>query len=274
MRSRRAKLHETTYQVTYIMDSFTVYKTYLALRAHFTTDNYDIFEMQGRVRASKKAFSNRKDLFSIEKISKKYSDAEVVNLLVANFVSGNRWGGVFDGDAHEVYLNWLGIQERLHYQFKQDLDTLVGYTDDWIDLCEGTGHPYIIKAYLGQRICLETLCILDQLTDSGISGLDIDDAVIWPDLKRLIIKYKPFLKYDSNRYGKDFRSRIRFNSDQVKSHGRASSSNAGAADCSARTNRKHDVEYQRNTTIPNKASKKSTRFNQENFSVALSNYFQ
>jgi hypothetical protein len=83
------------------MDEFSVYKMYIALKLHFTTDKYDVVKQRGKVKASRQAFAKRTDLFSIRKISKTYSDEEVANFLVANFVSGDRWGGMFDIDAGE-----------------------------------------------------------------------------------------------------------------------------------------------------------------------------
>ena len=69
-----------------IMEPFEVYRYYLALRLHFTTDQYDVIKQQGRVRASKNAFFKRKDLMSIQKVAKTYSDKDVVDFLIANFV--------------------------------------------------------------------------------------------------------------------------------------------------------------------------------------------
>ena len=74
-----------------IMDAFEVYKYYMALKLHFTTDKYDVIEQKGKVRASRQAFAKRKDLFAINKVAKTYTDEEIANFLIANFVSGDRW---------------------------------------------------------------------------------------------------------------------------------------------------------------------------------------
>ena len=73
----------------------------MALKLHFTTDKYDVIKQKGKVRASRQAFAKRSDLFSINKIAKKFSDEEVANFLIANFVSGDRWGGLFDSEAKD-----------------------------------------------------------------------------------------------------------------------------------------------------------------------------
>jgi hypothetical protein len=42
------------------MTEFEVYKMYLALKLHFTTEKYDVIEQKGKVRASKQAFAKRR----------------------------------------------------------------------------------------------------------------------------------------------------------------------------------------------------------------------
>jgi len=198
-----------------IMDEFSVYKMYLALKLHFTTDAYDVIKQRGKVRASRQAFAKRTDLFSIKKISKNYTDEEVANFLVANFVSGDRWGGMFDIEAGQRYTLWKKKIESLSYAFSQDLDNL-------IQECEDSGidptsifttskgqHPYIIKAYLRKTIGIETLVILEKLT-GFINKFDseINDTIVWPDISRLIKKYKPFLVIEVEKYDAIFRRRI------------------------------------------------------------------
>jgi hypothetical protein len=197
------------------MDEFSVYKMYLALKLHFTTDAYDVIKQRGKVRASRQAFAKRTDLFSIKKISKNYTDEEVANFLVANFVSGDRWGGMFDIEAGQRYTLWKKKIESLSYAFSQDLDNLIQECEDsGIDpkaiftISKGQ-HPYIIKAYLRKTIGIETLVILEKLT-GFINKFDseINDTIVWPDISRLIKKYKPFLVIDVEKYDAIFRRRI------------------------------------------------------------------
>jgi len=198
-----------------IMDEFSVYKMYLALKLHFTTDAYDVIKQRGKVRASRQAFAKRTDLFSIKKISKNYTDEEVANFLVANFVSGDRWGGMFDIEAGQRYTLWKKKIESLSYAFSQDLDNLIQECEDsGIDpkaiftISKGQ-HPYIIKAYLRKTIGIETLVILEKLT-GFINKFDseINDTIVWPDISRLIKKYKPFLVIEVEKYDAIFRRRI------------------------------------------------------------------
>jgi len=199
-----------------IMDEFSVYKMYLALKLHFTTDNYDAIKQHGRVRASRQAFAKRKDLISIRKIAKTYSDEEVANFLVANFVSGDRWGGMFDIDSGQRYQLWKKRIESLSYNFSQDLDKIAEELEEknlkfeeLFAVVKGE-HPYIIKAFLRKTISIETLVILERLKKFiEIFDKEVDDNIVWPDISRLIKKYKPFLLIDLEKYDAIFRHRTR-----------------------------------------------------------------
>ena len=198
-----------------IMDAFEVYRFYLALKLHFTTDKYDVIKQKGKVRATKNAFLKRKDLFAINKIAKNYSDEEVANFLVANFVSGDRWGGVFDSEAKDRYLQWKKRMESLQYTFENDLKNLVQELEDnclsfdtIFKISKGE-HPYIIKAYLRKSITIETLVILDKIYNLvNTFDANITDTIVWPDISRLIKKYRPFLAIDKDKFNEIIRRRV------------------------------------------------------------------
>ena len=198
-----------------IMDDFSVYRMYIALKLHFTTDNYDAIAQKGRVKASRIAFNKRKDLFSIKKIAKTYSDEDVANFLVANFSSGDRWGGMFDTEAGKRFTEWKKKIESLSYVFTQDLDNIIleleedGLKFEDIFKISNGQHPYIIKAYLRKTITLETLVILNKIYNYlDKFNLEITDTVVWPDVARLIKKYTPFLKINIEKYDTTLRRRI------------------------------------------------------------------
>ena len=197
------------------MDEFSVYKMYIALKLHFTTDGYDITKRNGKVKASRQAFAKRSDLYSIKKISKTYTDEEVANFLISNFVSGNRWGGIFDSEAGKTYLEWKGKVEALPYVFTNELDNLVNSLEleglifeDAFKISKSE-HPYILRAYLRKTISIETLVILEKIypfVDKFNESLSGD--IVWPDVARLITKYKPLLKIEKEKYNGIFRARF------------------------------------------------------------------
>ena len=201
-----------------IMEPYDVYKSYLALKLHFTTDQYDVIKQRGRVRATKEAFFKRTDLFSIKKIANDYSDKEVVDFLVANFVSGDRWGGIFDSDSKTTYFSWKKRIESITYTFEKDLGKIaleaekIGATNYSFLVSLNNQLPKIVNLYLRHDISIETLVILNKL-NNYTDELDrlLSDNIIWPDVSRLIKKYSPFLNINKQKYYDILRTRLGHN---------------------------------------------------------------
>ena len=58
-----------------------------------------------------------------------------------------------------------------------------------------------MKEYLGKRISLETLIILDELVEYSKKWNEhLKDDLLWPDLKKLMNNYKWFLTFDKKQY--------------------------------------------------------------------------
>jgi hypothetical protein len=181
------------------MDSYQVYRLYLSLRLHFTRPDFDITKSRKGVKVSREAFLKRKDLFALRKLAETKTKTEIIDFLVANFVSGNQWGGVFDAEANEVYAEWQTRMQKLGYTFKQDIQTL--YADgDPFEVINGQ-HPKVLKMYLGKKISLESIAILAKIgiiDNTDYSSLSND--FIWNDFAHLVKKYKPFVKIDKDHY--------------------------------------------------------------------------
>jgi len=181
------------------MDSYKVYQLYLSLRLHFTRPDFDITKSRKGVKVSREAFLKRKDLFALRKLAETKTKTEIIDFLVANFVSGNQWGGVFDTEANEVYAEWQTRMQKLGYTFKQDIQTL--YADgDPFEVINGQ-HPKVLKMYLGKKISLESIAILAKIgiiDNTDYSSLSND--FIWNDFAHLVKKYKPFVKIDKDHY--------------------------------------------------------------------------
>lgn len=177
---------------------------YLALRAHFQTDEYDVVKMQGRIRASRKSFDGAGKEFAFRRLVKMYKDEEVCNFMVSNFIRGNHWGGIFDVEAAKEYADWKRRQESLSYVFDQDLYQLFEEAaDDGVqDIFAHVpgSHPYILKAFLRRTICPETLVILNKIL-GWVQNVTLDNTdPVWGDVRRLIVKYRPFVKFDLEKF--------------------------------------------------------------------------
>ena len=140
---------------------FETYQTYLSMKSHFTNRKYDFFKYGGKSRATVTAFNRRKDKYWFEKTSRKYSDGQIVDFLLANFVTStnpeNLWIGEIINSGERNYSEWMKTQQSLTYLFKEQSKRLLSENDldEVFKLLQGT--PNNIKETLGWRTKLRNL---------------------------------------------------------------------------------------------------------------------
>ncbi len=188
------------------MMPFDCYKTYLALKNHFTKDSYDYHKYNKKTRASLQSFYKRKDRFWFEKMSRQRDEKEIENFFVANFVSCNDpetlWIGEMIKEGEERYTNWQKKVQSLSYLFKEESQSLFEENKfDDVFKCS-KGHPLLLKNFLKGKVSLETLVIYDRIfMFSKNFDKKLQDPV-WETVSRKIKKYSPFIHIDIFRYKK------------------------------------------------------------------------
>ena len=191
---------------------FETYQHYLSLKNHFTNPKYDFFKYGAKTRASVTSFNKRKDKYWFEKTSRKYSDKEVVDFLVSNFVSAdnpqNLWIGEIINSGERNYAEWTKRQQSLTYLFKEQSSELLLENElETLFTCT-KGHPLILKKFLSGSVSLETLTIFDKVFHfSKNFDKKLDDPV-WETVSLKLKKYSPFLNIDVFQYKKILRSII------------------------------------------------------------------
>jgi|TARA_A200000159_G_scaffold105157_1_gene97848 hypothetical protein len=176
---------------------FETYQHYLSLKNHFTNPKYDFFKYGAKTRASMASFNKRKDKYWFEKTSRKYSNKEIVNFLVSNFVSTdnpqNLWIGEIINSGERKYADWMKRQQSLTYLFKEQSNELLSENDLESLFDCSRGHPKILKKFLGGNISLETLTIYEIIFHfSKNFDKKLNDPV-WESVNLKIKKYTPFL---------------------------------------------------------------------------------
>ena len=188
------------------MLAFDAYKCYLAMKNHFTKDNYDYQKYRGRVRATNAAFYKRRDRFWFEKFARQKNDKEIEEFFVSNFVSTTdpetMWIGEIIKEGEGRYAEWKKKVQSLSYVFKEEVDTLFSdkKMDEVFDCSKG--HPLILKSYLGGNISLESLVICDRILEYR---KDFDKKLqdpVWEIVSRKIKKYSPWINIDVPIYKK------------------------------------------------------------------------
>jgi hypothetical protein len=179
---------------------FETYQHYLSLKNHFTNPKYDFFKYGAKTRASITSFNKRRDKYWFEKTSRKYSDKEVVDFLVSNFVSSdnpqNLWIGEIINSGERTYSDWMKRQQSLTYLFKEQSNELFSENklEDVFNCSKG--HPPVLKKFLIGKITLETLVIYDKIF---LFGNKFDNQLldpVWETVSLKLKKYMPFLNID------------------------------------------------------------------------------
>ena len=192
---------------------FETYQTYLSMKSHFTNRKYDFFKYGGKSRATMASFNKRKDKYWFEKTSRKYSDQQILDFLLSNFVSANNpenlWIGEIINSGERTYAEWMKRQQSLTYLFKEQLNELLFNRNlNEVFDCSNNKHPIVLKKYLGGEVSLETLMILEKVFSFG---KDFDKKLtdpVWETVSLKLKKYTPFLNINVFPYKKILREMI------------------------------------------------------------------
>lgn len=182
-----------------LIEGWDAYKIYIALKAHFNSD-YNFVEYAGKTKASKESYNKRVDKSFFYRIQKKYGN-DTLGYLLANFIKSPK-GWI--GDFNEMnYLEWKKVNQSLTYVFRSEMEDLVlkenldNSNFDSLFTCNFGKHPVLLKRFLSGDVHLETMVILNQLLNYVPQfDKDISENIIWPDRKKLILKYGCILKVD------------------------------------------------------------------------------
>jgi hypothetical protein len=188
------------------MMPFDTYKTYLALKNHFTQPNYDYQKYCGKIKANLQSFYKRKDRFWFEKLSRNKTDKEIQEFFVSNFVMAsdpsNLWIGNIIREGDRTYTDWQRKIQSLSYIFKEESEKLFSeHKFEDVFNCS-KGHPPVLKSFLSGKISIETLVIYDRIF---MFGNKFDKKLldpVWETVSLKIKKYSPFIQIDIFKYKK------------------------------------------------------------------------
>ena len=186
---------------------FDVFKTYLAVKNHFTTD-YDYQRYGGRVTAKLESFTKRPDRYFFHKLSKRYNERDILDYFVANFaVDGNKWvGNLINNEGAENYTRYRKYKDAFEYHFRNDCVSIsndfarrgISFNDGF--LVHSGQHPRILRLHIQRKIHIQTTVILDSiLSFSKVWSKEIDEKVVWPKIAHTLAKVKPFVLYNETQ---------------------------------------------------------------------------
>lgn len=176
-------------------EGYQSYLLYLALQRHFSTD-YDYFLYNGKVRASKEAYEKRSDMYSFEKLNRIVPKEQHEDFFVSHFLDNPKeWIKNMSKSKLEQY---KATYTNLPKKFKEDLE-YIKMVGPGKMIAVDRDIPQIHQKVLDGTLSIETIILLDRLfpfIEKHVNTVDI--SFVWPDYKRKLTKYKPFVEKKLN----------------------------------------------------------------------------
>ena len=185
------------------MSGIEVYKMYLSLKLHFTTDSFDYFKYGNAAKASQQSFDSRRDKFFFVKLSRTFKEDELREFFVANMIVEDKvYPATLVREGAKNYKEYIKRKQSMSYNFKEDVMTLHDMSQKFDNLFIIDGvHPPLLKAHLGGKITLETLAIFNKIFQfTGNFDKIIKEDIVWKPLRNRVVKYEPFIDIDKGKY--------------------------------------------------------------------------
>ena len=181
------------------MESIDVYLMYCAMKAHFGKSDYDFVDYKGKTRIKRDTLYKRKDRSFFVKLARKYNTEEQIkNYFISNFIKDKK--GYIANFTDENYESWKLKRKNFFEIFEVEMKPLVESFEN-LYVVENRQHPKLMREFLGGRVSLETLIILDELVGYGTTWIEeMKDDIIWIDLNNLMDNYERFLTIDQEQY--------------------------------------------------------------------------
>jgi len=181
------------------MTPVDIYLMYCAMKAHFGKGKYDFVQYEGKTKVSRDSFYKRKDRYFFVRLSKKYDDPkEIQNWFLSNFVKDRK--GYIANFSDENYDSWRLKREGFFDMFAVEMHPLVQEFEPLFEVND-SNHPKLLKEYLGKRLSIETMIVLEVLVEYCESwDKQLSDDIVWQDTKKLMNDYKRFLTIDPRKY--------------------------------------------------------------------------
>ena len=181
------------------MEPIDVYLMYCAMKAHFSKGDYDFVDYKGKTKIKRESFYKRKDRNFFVRLSRKYKvEEEIKNYFVSNFIKDKK--GYIANFSDEIYESWKLKRQGFFDMFELEMKPLVEAFED-LFVVENGQHPKLMREFLGGRVSLETVIILDELVNFDPNwNRELEDDIIWIDLRNLMDNYERFLTIDQEQY--------------------------------------------------------------------------
>jgi hypothetical protein len=190
--------------------AYGAYVVFVTIRTHFESPTFDLFTHH-KVKASRTTYEKRPDKWFFDKVAKEYEDKELRDFFIANRLKDRNYvTELLEDEAKENYLQYKGRRQALTYHFANDVERVFKYGLDLpFNIVDGE-YPYIVCLFLRGSISPESMVILNDFiryTDKFDKYMGNNDP-IWAKVALKLRKYRPFVKYDNNKFKRILKEKI------------------------------------------------------------------
>lgn len=182
--------------------AYGAYVVFVTIRTHFESPTFDFFKHH-KVKAGKATLDKRSDKWFFDKVAKQYQDKDLRDFFIANRLQDRNYvTELLDDEAHENYIKYQARRQSLSYIFANELDRVFKYGVHIPFAIDDDQYPYIVTLYLRGLISPETMVILNDFIpffNKFDKYLGTNDP-IWAKIALKLRKYKPFVKYDKDKF--------------------------------------------------------------------------
>ena len=183
-------------------EGYDAYTLYLGIKLHFHSKDYDFIKYNGKVKSDINSFLKRKDKYHFGKLFKTHKQ-ELQDFYIANLSLKDLWAGdLLDNECVKVYKDWKNRNQKLSYLFETEVSDLLRKRNinKVLEVKNGQ-HPILLKEFMGKKISLETICIMDEIIGFTKDWeKSISETLVYPDIQNKINKYKSFISVDYRKY--------------------------------------------------------------------------
>lgn len=184
------------------MKGFDLFKIYLGVKLHFTTDSYDYLRFRGKTKITFDSYLKRSDKYWFERLSRSFK-GDPVDFFFALFAHNpNQWiGQMMEGGHEEVYSRWQRRMQNFSEEYSEDVGTLCrelaggkrGF--DSLFKSESGSHPPLLQAAVRGEISPETFVALDEILGFFPQfHAQMQGDPLWEAYSKRCEKYRPFLR--------------------------------------------------------------------------------
>ena len=184
------------------MKGYDLFKIYLGVKLHFTTDSYDFLRFHGKTTITFDSYLKRKDKYWFERLSRSFK-GDPVDFFFALFAHNpNQWiGQMLEGGHEEVYTKWQRRMQNYSEEFSDDIGVICaelikekkGF--DSLFVIKDGRHPTLLQYVVRGEISPETFITLDEMLEFfPLFHKALTGDALWDTLEKRCEKYRPFLR--------------------------------------------------------------------------------